>query len=148
MKKIILAVLMTFFLFSSALAEKMTITVFTSPKNVYVDGVVVKGVKDFEYLTKKHVEVAEGSSDELMIAYEGAVIKGTIALDALSPVLDEHLKAGSTFNIDYFEAEKEGSNVNKIAFSGCKLVKSYFSFEGADKTVAKYVFKAKGVSMQ
>jgi|GEM_PF-4654018 len=146
MKKFILAVIMISCLFSYAFAEKITITVFTSPKNVYVDGAAVKGVKDFEYEAKKQVEVASGSSDDLMIAYEGYIIKGTITLDSLSPVLDKHLKEGSTFNLDYFEAEKEGSNVKKTVFSGCKIIKSYFSYEGPDKTVSKYIFRAQGVA--
>jgi len=126
--------------------KTVTIQVFTSPKTVYVDGVLLKGLKDFEYDIKKGTQVVSGSDDELMMMYDGNIIEGKISLSGLSMLLDKHLKEGSTFKIEYFEAEKEGSKVKEREFSGCRIIKSYFSYDIPDKVQAIYIFKATGAS--
>ena len=146
MKKIIsislVFVAFLMFLSGAAISEKITIQVFTAPKNVMIDGVFLTSLRDFEYDISKGTQVVSGSDDDLIMMYDGVVIEGTMTLSGLSGLLDEHLKNGSTFKIEYIEAEEEGSDMRRKYFSGCKLIKSYFSFDKPDEVLAKYVFRA------
>ena len=146
MKKIVsislffMVVLMLFC--GAAISAKMTIQVFTAPKNVKIDGVFLTALKDFEYDISKGTQVVSGSDDEVIMMYDGTVIEGTMTLSGLSELLDERLKSGRAFNIEYIEAEEEGSDMRRKYFSGCKVVKSYFSYDEPDEVLAKYVFRA------